>query len=85
MSTDPDPDADAENTVAVCPECDHAAVTLVSSGGVQGTEDSKGRYECGDCGARFDAVAYREREYGDGAPKSGSARALLEADPDDWP
>lgn len=74
-----------ENTVAACPECDHAPVTLVAPGGMDAQPDAKGRYGCQSCSARFDVPTYRERKRGTGAPTSGTAKRLLDADPDDWP
>lgn len=57
--------------IAVCPECDEAAVTNMSEG-----------YRCKKCSAHFPEPAYRESR-AHGLPSSPHSKAAWDADPDD--
>jgi ribosomal protein L37AE/L43A len=71
---DPDP-------ILVCPHCD--AARILRRGSPLGDLDraGEGDWYCSDCGAAFDAPAERLPETH--VTRSGLARALLMADPDE--
>lgn len=73
--------ADAD-TVAACPECDAASVSINAPGGYADVPTGK-RYRCATCSARFDEYVERERKGVGGGTVSGLAKRLSDADPDE--
>lgn len=70
-------------TVPACPECDSAAIRTRNHTHHHSPDYSTTKYNCKECGAKFDDPVYRERYAVGGINEGTAAKALLDADPDD--
>jgi transposase-like protein len=67
-------------TITVCPECDSSRINRKIKGA---TPSKEGEYLCEACYHHFNEPIEREPKNGRNA--TGTAKQLLEADPDNWP
>lgn len=70
------------DTVEACPEFDDTTIRAKATGRTNAGSRHDERWRCWGCGATFDEPATREPR-GATMPRSGPARALHDADPED--
>lgn len=74
----------SDDEIPVCPECDSASIS--ANVGTNYPNPAAGHgWRCKQCSATFDEPVRREPYPNGNQTRSGPAKALLDADPDDYP
>lgn len=73
-----------DETITACPECDSAAIRTRNTRSVHSTSDDHRRYDCKNCGHKFNEPQRRERRHTGSINGDTGAAALLNADPSDF-
>jgi len=73
-----------DDEIPVCPKCDSASISSTNGHNYPNPAADHG-WRCKRCAEGLDAPDYREPHSDSNQTRSGLAKTLLDADPDEWP